>query len=180
MAATVADTVVVVLPDARVWDGSAVYAAVAGGEDRLESAAKGMAALPVEVEIVLVHDAAHALATPSIAAACVDAIASGAAAAVPWLEAADVIAPAGDGVLGAPIGRAGFGTVQVPMAFDLARLRHAHALEGRPDTVVEDSALMRWAGHDVAVVPGDASNVHVVDPASLDLARRLASSPVDG
>ena len=87
-----------------------------------------------------------------------------------------MIAPAGDGVLGPPIGRAGFGTVQVPMAFDLARLREAHTLDGRPDDVVEDSALMRWAGHEVAVVAGDPSNVHVVDPASLDLARRLAAS----
>lgn len=174
VAATVADAVVVVLPEGRAWDGTAVYAAVAGGSDRLASAACGLAALPADTDIVLVHDAAHALASPAMAVACVAAIGAGATAAVPWLEAADVIAPAVDDVLGEPVGRAGYGTVQVPMAFDVAALRAAHDAPGRPPSAVEDSALMRWAGHQVVTVPGEATNVHVVDEASLELARLLA------
>lgn len=184
----VADLVVVVLPEGRDWDGPSVYAAVAGAEDRLGSVRRGLDALPDDIAIVLVHDAAHPLASPTLARRLIDRLGRDVdhrlAAAVPWLETPDVVAAldvtAHPPELGAALGRAGLGTVQVPMVFRLAELRSAHAhLESGgdvPATVVEDASLLRWLGHRIGVEAGEVTNVHVVDHASLELVRSTARS----
>ena len=175
-AAALADWVVVVLPDEHVWDGPRVYATTPGGRDRLGSVRAGLQALPDAVDIVLVHDAAHPLATAHTGGAVVAAIVAGADGAVPVLDAVDVIKRVdADGTL-RTVGRDGLGAAQVPMAFRRDALETAHGLDNgeAPGESAEDSALLEAHGYRVVAVPGDAANIHVTDESSLDIVRRLA------
>jgi 2-C-methyl-D-erythritol 4-phosphate cytidylyltransferase len=176
--AEVAEWTVVVLPPGHIWDGDEVYATVAGDSDRLGSVRAGIGALPDACSIVLVHDAAHPLATAELSARCTAEVAGGAAAAVPFLEAVDVVKRRSEAGRLSTVGRAGLGAAQVPMAFRRDVLAAAHQLDRSVDVgaVAEDSHLIELAGHLVQAVEGDVANIHVTDPRSLDIARRLAGT----
>lgn len=172
MVAAVASEVVVVVPPGSSWTGGPPTTAVAGGADRSASVAAGLAALSPAVEVVLIHDAAHPLASAELARAVIAAVLAGADAALPFLDAADVVKHRRpDGGL-QTVGRVGFGSAQMPMVFRRSALVAARAGEGRAD---EDSALVEAAGGRVVGVPGDSANVHVVDARSLEVARALAA-----
>lgn len=173
--AEVADTVVVVLTPGHPWDGPPVDAVAPGGADRSASVSAGLAALDPAVEVVLVHDAAHPLASPALARAVVAAVVAGADAAVPFLEVADVVKRRADDGRLSTVGRHGLGLAQMPMAFRRSALESARVAGGRD--AVEESAVVEAEGGVVVAVPGEAANVHVVDRATLDLARRLAGPP---
>jgi 2-C-methyl-D-erythritol 4-phosphate cytidylyltransferase len=163
--------VVVVLPPGIPWQGP--QPAVTGGADRLASVAAGLAALPAERDVVVVHDAAHPLAPVSAVQATVQAVMDGADAAVPFLPAADVVKRrSADGRL-ATVGRAGLGLAQVPMAFGRTALEQAHRLG---HLAYEDSALVEAAGGTVVAVPGSSRNLHVVTEEDLEIVRILAAS----
>src|SRR5689334_15006082 len=65
-ARSVADGVVLVLPEGDVGDGAgepAVDVVVAGADTRSGSVRAGLAAVPAEADVVLVHDAARPVAS---------------------------------------------------------------------------------------------------------------------
>ena len=168
----VASWVGVVVPAGSGWYGEDVDAVATGGESRHESLANGLCAVPDEVDIVVVHSASHPLASTGLAAALVETVALGADAAVPFLPAADVIKRrGGDGTL-TTVGREQLGAAQCPMAFDRAVLVRAFA-EAEPG--IEESALVEAIGGTVVAVAGEVANVHVVDSASLAVARAIAN-----
>lgn len=174
-ASRVSDQVVLVLPDGYTWDGCDVDVAVTGGATRLESVAAGLSEVEADVDIILVHDAAHPLAPERIFNELVDALDKGVDAAVPFLEVPDVIKRRGvDGSL-TTVGRDDLGLAQVPMAFRAAALRAVHT---NPDSSAreawEDSMLIELDGGRVVAVPGSTRNVHVVTPEDLAVARQLA------
>jgi 2-C-methyl-D-erythritol 4-phosphate cytidylyltransferase len=170
-AAICCDAVVVVLPPGHMWSGPPVERSVTGGETRAASVRRGLAAVPVEADVIAIHDAAHPLAPPSLFRSVIAAVRAGAAAAVPVLPVAETIAPVDLNRLGDPIPREGLGLVQMPHAFRAEVLREAHATE--PETI-DEAWLLRSLGVAVATVPGDPTNIHVTTPAGLHLARRLA------
>lgn len=180
LAASTCSWVTLVLPPEIAWDGAVVDAVVEGGSDRLGSVAAGLASLPAHHEIVVVHDAAHPLASTALFQAGIEAVSGGAAGAVPVLETVDVIKRRlADGRL-TTVGREGFGAAQVPMTFNRFRLEEAHEALRAWDTArsgtprpVEDSALMEALGHSVVSIPGEVQNIHVVDHESLEIARRI-------
>lgn len=145
---------------------------VSGGADRLASVRAGLDALG-ETPIVIVHDAAHPLATRATVREVVESVRRGADAALPFWEVPDVVKRRTDDRL-VTIGRDGLGLAQVPMAFRSERLREAHARAEDAGGVVEDSGLIEQSGGMVAAVRGLVTNIHVVDGPSLDLARHLA------
>src|SRR5262245_48464005 len=65
-AATACAAVVVVLPAGTAWDGPPVAGTVTGGATRAASVRAGLAAVPADAEIVVVHDAARPLAPPAL------------------------------------------------------------------------------------------------------------------
>jgi hypothetical protein len=107
-ARSVSDGLVVVLPPGASWDGPAVEAAVHGGATRAQSVRAGLAAVPVEADVVLVHDAAHPLADRALFARVLDALtASGADAALPVVPLVEALKQVdGDLVVGHPRGTA--------------------------------------------------------------------------
>ncbi len=169
-ASAVCDLVVVVLPADCTWEGAAVSAVVGGGATRSASVRAGLDAVPDDVEIVAVHDAARPLATPELFELVIDTVRAGADAAVPAIPIADTIKRVvGDRAV-ETLDRDGLVAVQTPQAFRAAALRAAHA--GSLDAT-DDAALVEAAGGSVVVVPGDPRNIKVTNVADLALVERL-------
>lgn len=170
LAGCVCDAVVVVVPDGSAWDGPIVSAAVTGGATRSESVRAGLAAVPDDVAIVVVHDAARPLASAAMFEAVVAAVRAGADAAVPGVPVADTLKRVdGARVLGT-VDRSDLVTVQTPQAFNAVTLRAAH--RGAPDAT-DDAALVEAIGGTVVIVPGDPRNLKVTTPTDLAIAAAL-------
>src|SRR4051812_27316649 len=75
-----------------------VAAIVTGGERRQDSVAAGLAALPPEIEIVAIHDAARPLAEPELFDRCVQAAAER-GAAIAAAPVADTLKRVADGII---------------------------------------------------------------------------------
>jgi 2-C-methyl-D-erythritol 4-phosphate cytidylyltransferase len=169
-AAAVCNEVILVLPADATWDGCAVHAVVAGGATRSESVRAGLAAVSADTDIVVVHDAARPLATPELFELVVDAVRSGADAAVPALEVADTLKRVDGERVVETVSRDHLVAVQTPQAFRASVLRDAHA---RGDEATDDAALVESAGGKVVVVAGDPRNLKVTTVADLVLASTL-------
>src|SRR5690606_17747778 len=99
---------------------------VVGGATRQASVAAGLALLGPEVDVVLAHDAARALAPASLVQRVVAAVRDGNRVVVPGLALADSVVQVSDG--GArPVDRNALRAVQTPQGFDRALLDRAHA-----------------------------------------------------
>jgi 2-C-methyl-D-erythritol 4-phosphate cytidylyltransferase len=166
-----ADGVVLVVSPARVDDPEpAADVVVAGGATRSDSVRAGLAAVPEEAEVVIVHDAARPAASPSLFAAVVAAVRAGADGAVPGVAVVDTIKRVDGDVVVETLDRGSLVAVQTPQAFRAGALRAAHA-SGADAT--DDGALVEAAGGRVVVVTGEPDNVKVTTPADLErLARR--------
>ena len=152
--------VVVVAPDAhmaalqRRYAGDARVRVVAGGAERTDSVAAGLAALDASCDVVLVHDAARCLTPSAVFQRVIDAVRAGAPAVVPGIPVVDTIkvTDARGTVVSTPP-RSSLRAVQTPQGFDRATLVRAHA-SGGPAT--DDAALVELLGVPVTVVEGDS------------------------
>ena len=159
------DRTVLVVPADRVA-GMAGQAdvVVAGGDTRSASVRAGMAAVPEETEILVVHDAARPAATVALFEAVVGAVAAGADGAVPGLPVVDTVKRVAGEVVTGTVDRTELVTVQTPQAFRAGVLRAAH----RPGAdASDDAALVEQNGGRVVVVPGDPRNRKVTTPDDL-------------
>lgn len=154
------DGVVVVVHPDRAADEEGVDAVVAGGATRSESVRAGLAAVPEDAEVVLVHDAARPLAPAAMWRRVVDAVRAGADAAVPAVPVVDTLREVG----GSTVDRSRFVAVQTPQGFRAAALRSAHAGGG---DATDDAALVEAAGGMVLVVDGDPAAAKITRPHDL-------------
>lgn len=150
------DGVVVVVPPGE--DG------VAGGATRSESVRNGLAAVPEDAEVIVVHDAARPAAGIELFRAVIDAVRGGADAAFPGVPVTDTIKRVEGEIVLETIDRAGLVVVQTPQAFRAESLRAAHA---GGDDATDDCALVERAGGRVVVVPGHAANRKLTDRSDL-------------
>jgi 2-C-methyl-D-erythritol 4-phosphate cytidylyltransferase len=142
---------------------------VAGGATRSESVRNGLAAVPDDVQVVVVHDAARPLASAGLFDVVVRAVLDGADGSVPGLPVADTVKRVGpDRVVTETLERAELVAVQTPQAFRAAVLRAAHAAGGE---ATDDAALVERAGGRVVVVAGEQHNRKITDAADLDAMR---------
>lgn len=170
------DGVIVVVPadhvDAEGVDGVEGVEgveAVCGGSTRSESVRNGLAAVPADATIICVHDAARPFASRLLYAAVIEAVATGAACAIPGIEVTDtikVISPNSQ-VVSTP-DRASLRAVQTPQAFRASVLRAAHAAAAEG---TDDAALVEALGVSIIVVPGHADNRKITYPHDLEWAR---------
>ncbi|MCH0538600.1 2-C-methyl-D-erythritol 4-phosphate cytidylyltransferase [Streptomyces sp. MUM 203J] len=151
---------------------------VAGGAERQDSVRHGLAALPDDVSVVLVHDAARPLVPVDTVDAVIEAVREGGApAVVPAVPPADTVKevePTADGsperVLGTPV-RARLRAVQTPQGFDRATLERAHAeVTGE---VTDDASMVERLGLPVVTVPGHEEAFKVTRPLDLVLAEAV-------
>ncbi|HTY73299.1 MAG TPA: 2-C-methyl-D-erythritol 4-phosphate cytidylyltransferase [Actinomycetes bacterium] len=172
------DLVVVAAPAGRREDVKALLGrpdgadvvVVEGGEDRQESVRRALSAIPEEVEVVLVHDAARAFAPVGLIEAVAAAVRAGAEAVVPGLPVVDTLKQVDeDGYVVATVDRSVIRAIQTPQGFPrrvLASLHDGH--EGDPHT--DDAGLAEAAGIGVLVVPGSEEAFKVTVPLDLELA----------
>ncbi|GGW14432.1 2-C-methyl-D-erythritol 4-phosphate cytidylyltransferase [Streptomyces globisporus] len=157
------------------------YLVVPGGETRQESVRLGLEALPEDIAVVLVHDAARPLVPVDTVDAVAAAVRDGAPAVVPALPLADTVkevepaATPGEPelVLATPV-RARLRAVQTPQGFDRETLERAHAevaVDGEGAT--DDAGMVERLGQPVVVVPGHEEAFKVTRPLDLVLAEAV-------
>jgi 2-C-methyl-D-erythritol 4-phosphate cytidylyltransferase len=169
-AAGAGDGLVVVVPPDRAGDPVPhADGVVAGGATRSASVRAGLAAVPGDAQIIVVHDGARPLAGADMFARVVGAVREGADAAVPAVEVTDTLRRRSGG----PVDRGGLVAVQTPQAFRAAALRGAHASE--PEAT-DDASLVEATGGKVVVVEGSPANLKITRPIDLVVAAALLRS----
>ena len=172
------DAVVVVAPPeweepaillAEEIGASKVSACVSGGETRTESVRAGVAEVPEDAAVVLVHDAARPLMPADIVPRLLDALGQGFDGAVPGLPVSDTVKRVAGDAVAETLRRDELVTVQTPQAFIAAVLRAALA---RGEEGTDCASLVEAAGGRVTVVEGDPRLLKVTTRADLD---RIAS-----
>jgi 2-C-methyl-D-erythritol 4-phosphate cytidylyltransferase len=167
-AAAASAGVVVVVPSEHAGEPESLAdVVVAGAASRSGSVRAGLAAVPDEAEIVVVHDGARPLATPGLFASVVDAVRQGRGdAAIPTVPVVDTVRSRRNGV----VDRSDLVMVQTPQAFSAAVLRAAHASGAEAS---DDAALVEAVGGTVELVQGAATNLKITYPTDLLLAEAL-------
>lgn len=139
-----------------------------GGETRQDSVRAGLRALSEAgfSGAVLVHDAARALVSADLVGRAL-AASRNSRAAVPALALTDTVKrldSAGRIVETPPRDR--LVSVQTPQAFAFETLLAAHeaAFSAEVRGFTDDSAIMEWAGHEVATFAGDPMNLKLTHP----------------
>ena len=168
------DSIVVVAPPG--WEEPAILLAeelgagkvtsvVPGGATRAESVRLGVAEVPAEALVVLVHDAARPFLPDEVVERVLAPLAEGWDGVVPALPLADTVKRVrGDEVV-ETLARDELVAVQTPQAFLADVLRRAVAGGDASDC----AALVERAGGRVKVVQGDPRLVKVTTPADLEL-----------
>lgn len=166
------DLVVLVVPARLVdRDEPAADVVVAGGTTRSASVRAGLAAVPDDHDVVVVHDAARPLAAPALFARVVATVRGGADAAIPGVAVVDTLRRRDGHPLG--VERDDLVAVQTPQAFRAAVLRRVHA-DGAAEAT-DDATLVSKAGGTVVVVPGDRMNLKITEPLDLLIADVFAA-----
>jgi 2-C-methyl-D-erythritol 4-phosphate cytidylyltransferase len=145
---------------------------VAGGAERQQSVAAALDAVPGDVSIVLVHDAARALTPPAQVEAVAAAVRSGLPAVIPVLPVVDTVKEVdADGLVLGTVDRAALRIVQTPQGFSHDVLAAAHA--AATDPLTDDAGLVEKAGVQVACVPGSEYAMKITRPLDLVIAETL-------
>lgn len=187
-AAGACDGVVLVVPPELVdrYRGRA-DGVVAGGPTRPASVRAGLSCVPLEADVVVVHDAARPLASAALWDTVIAAVTAGADAAVPCIPVSDTIKQRHDDGRLVTLDRARLVAAQTPQAFLAASLRSAHSAGAE---ATDDAALVEAMGGRVVVVPGEGTNLKLTSSFDLAVAHAIlaeregslsrATSPIPG
>jgi 2-C-methyl-D-erythritol 4-phosphate cytidylyltransferase len=158
---------------------------VTGGDTRQDSVARALLALPEDVDVVLVHDAARPLVPEELVTAVVSAVRAGHDAVVPGLPVVDTIKQVDDAAdVVRTVDRAPLRAIQTPQGFRRSVLQRAHAEANLDEVpVTDDAGLVERLGLTVRVIPGHEEAFKVTRPfdvvmAEAVLARRRAAGAV--
>jgi len=144
---------------------------VAGGETRTESVGRAMAALPADVDVIAVHDAARPLVTAGVVAECI-AVAAAGRGAVAGCPAVDTMKEVdGDGYIVATADRSRLWRAHTPQVFPASLLREAYETAG--STATDDAALVERVGGEILMVDAGAWNLKVTRPGDVPVAEAL-------
>lgn len=169
-AAAASDGVVLVVPINHDADGEPTdthadtqIRVVTGAGSRSGSVRRGLAAVPPDASVILIHDGARPLATPVVFERVIAAVRAGADAVAPCIPVADSLRRRQGGV----VDRNDVAAVQTPQGFSAAAIRAAHAEEAE---ATDDVTLVETAGGTVAIVDGDRRNLKLTTPLDLEIA----------
>lgn len=178
------DLVVVAAPPSDVESVTALLAqqsfsdkvtVVAGGDTRQESVARALIALPPDVDVVLVHDAARPLVPVELVSAVVASVRTGNPAVVPGLVVTDTIKEVNaDGEVVATIDRSSLRSIQTPQGFDRELLQRAHAqLDESQGVFTDDAGLVEAMGITVKVIEGHVEAMKITRPFDIAIAETI-------
>lgn len=148
---------------------------VTGGSTRHESVGAGLAALHDDVDIVLVHDAARALASSNLITRVVEEVRSSGAGVVPALPISDAIKRVDtNGNVAESVDRSVLAAVQTPQGFPRAELEAAYA-SIQADDHNDDAAVYIFSGRRVHTIPGEANAFKITTLPDLERAHAIVA-----
>jgi 2-C-methyl-D-erythritol 4-phosphate cytidylyltransferase len=145
---------------------SKVSACVPGGETRTESVRAGVAEVPEDAAVILVHDAARPFVTDEVIGRVIGALGEGFDGAVPSLPVSDTVKRVRGGVVAETVARDDLVTVQTPQGFVAPVLRAA--LGGGEGS--DCASLVEANGGRVKAVPGDERLLKITTISDLERA----------
>jgi 2-C-methyl-D-erythritol 4-phosphate cytidylyltransferase/2-C-methyl-D-erythritol 2,4-cyclodiphosphate synthase len=158
---------------ARILDGLALPAPVAGGATRQQSVRQGLEALAKDApDFVLIHDAARPLISPKVIQDVVKALEAGADGALPMVAASDTLRRRDAADRWILVDRENLYRAQTPQGFVYAKILKAHR-DHAGQEVTDDVALAELAGLKVEMVEGEEKNIKVTRKEDFALAERL-------
>ena len=161
---------------AREGASPLVKRVVAGGDCRRRSVRSGLAALPEEVELVAVHDAARPFVSPEAVRETVQSARKWGSGVIstPVTDTIKRVGP--DGAV-ETLDRSQLRAVQTPQTFDCAKLKAAHErAEAEGFDATDDAALFEHYYGSVRLVtaPGAEANIKLTNPADFEKLSRPA------
>ena len=143
---------------------------VAGGQTRTDSVRNAILALPDDVDIIAVHDAARPLVTLAMISQCIDIAAAG-RGAVAGCPAVDTLKRVDEqGYVVETPSRIGVWHAHTPQVFpaDLLRRAYEEASSG-----TDDASLVESVGGEVQMVDGGSTNIKVTRPEDIAIAEAI-------
>lgn len=154
---------------------SKVFKVIAGGKHRQDSVLAGLEVLPLEVELVLVHDGVRPFVPVSVIENCLkEAEKNGAAmVAVPVKDTLKAVSR--DNVIEQTIDRSGVWQAQTPQAARVSLLKKAFAdvIKHKDFIATDEAALLERVNIPVKVVEGSEKNIKITRPEDLILAKAI-------
>jgi len=146
---------------------------VAGGKERQNSVANGLAAVSSHLDFVAVHDGVRPMVTTELIVRVIEA-AHECGAAIPVLPVIDTLKK-GDGLFVAEtVDRSAYWRVQTPQCFEKSLLLKAYQkLNFKQINVTDDASLVEHLGQPVKMVSGEESNLKITTPVDLLIAEYL-------
>ena len=154
---------------------SKVAKIVAGGKERQDSVAKGLACIGDGFNLVLVHDGVRPLVSQAVINRVIYAAKENGAAiaAVPIRDT--IKAVSSEGWVDQTLERSKLWSVQTPQAFRYNLLKAAYAkAESDGFSATDEALLVEHLGHPVRVVKGSTQNIKITTPGDLDIAEAIA------
>lgn len=147
---------------------------VYGGTSRQGSIAAALSALAPTNEIVLVHDAARALAPAALFEAVAASVRETGVATIPMLPVVDTLKKLDGEAVRETVDRSTLGAAQTPQGFTAESLRLAYA--GATSDFTDDAALVQSTGASVRAVEGHPLAFKITTPADLERAEQLINA----
>lgn len=149
---------------------------VAGGASRTESVRNALAALPDDLDVIGVHDAARPFVTADVVARCIDLAAEG-VGAVAGTPAVDTIKRVDrDGLVVDTPPRASLWQAQTPQVFPASVLRDAYTAGRGSGT--DDAALVEGTGLPIQMVDAGPRNFKITHPDDVSVGEAVLASNV--
>lgn len=142
-----------------------VAAVVPGGDTRQGSVKNGLAALPDDADIVLIHDGARALVTDEVIRRAMES-AEEKGSGIAAVKVTDTVKRAdASGVVLETLNREELYAMQTPQAFRKEIILRAHKIaEEKGVDATDDAALLELAGEPVYLSLGDKENLKLTTP----------------
>jgi 2-C-methyl-D-erythritol 4-phosphate cytidylyltransferase / 2-C-methyl-D-erythritol 2,4-cyclodiphosphate synthase len=141
---------------------------VIGGETRQQSIANALGVLDQDVAVVLVHDAARALAPASVFERVANQVRSSGFGAVPVMKISDTIKKVDGEKVKETVNRDLLRAAQTPQGFPAQELLAAYA--AAEENYTDDAALAQAHGIQIASVEGDDAAFKITTAADLAMA----------
>jgi 2-C-methyl-D-erythritol 4-phosphate cytidylyltransferase len=147
---------------------------VEGGAERIDSVAAALPQVKPEADLIAVHDAAR----PCVTRGMIDAVFAEAAKSGAAILASPITATlkrvSAAHVIDATVSREGLWEAQTPQVFRRQLLTDLYAVrEKHTEPITDDARLAELAGHPVAVVKSDATNLKITTGGDLTLAQAI-------
>ncbi len=147
-----------------------------GGATRQESVRRGIAALERPLPFIAVHDVARVLVTPALIERVLRA-ARAVGAAIPACPVRDSVKEVASDRVVRSLDRERLRAAQTPQIFARDILARAHAAAAEGAAATDDAMLVERIGCEIAVVPGEPSNLKLTEPGDLPVLEAWLRAP---